>query len=156
MLSKKILGIIAVIIVALLIIVFVSKSQRTANNSNQNTNTAPVIAKSEVPTSQLPNKFPGNLPMEAGAEITGNYNATTPDGRFQATRSFVTKQTLAANLKLYSDYLKNNGWTSLAVVDQTTYKMVVGTKGNQQLQISIDENASSKVKTVTITLTEFK
>ncbi len=155
MLSKKSLSIIAVIVLVLLIIILVIKSQDRGSTVQTN-NSAPVISKSKVPDSQLPSKFPADLPIEVGAVVIDNYNATTPDGRFQATRSFETSESLAANLKLYTNYLKTEGWTIQATVDKLTYKMVVGKKENQQLQISIDQNASSKTKTVTISLTEFQ
>ncbi len=154
MLSKKTLGILAVIILALVIILAVVKSRKNNDSGNENANTPAPVTKTEVPKNQLPNKFPDNIPIESGAEVVDNYNASTTDGRYQATRTFVTEGSLAGNLKLYSDYLKDNGWTTQAVVDQSTYKMVVGMKDKQQLQIAIDENSSSKVKTVTISLTE--
>ena len=154
MLPKKNLGIIIAIILLIIIVAVVLRSKHDAGNNNKNANVEATTSKTQVPESQLPNKLPANIPVEAGAEVVDNYNAQSSDGRYQATRTFETKQTLAANLKLYSDYLKNNGWTLQAVTDKQTYKMVVGAKGNQILQISIDENLSSKTKTVSIILTE--
>lgn len=153
--SKKNLLIIAVVVVLLVVIAVLFRSKPVQNN-NQNNAEQPVITKTEVPSTDLPTKFPSDIPIEEGAKVLDNYNAQTPDGRFQATRTFETNKTLAANLKLYSDYLKQEDWTVQAVVDQAAYKMVVGMKDKQQLQISIDENSSSKVKTVTISLTETK
>ncbi len=112
-----------------------------------------VVLKNEVSTNKLPDQFPTTVPIESGAEITQNYNASTPDGRFQSTRAFVTTKSLADNLKTYQDYLKSNGWKVLATIDEETYKMILGTKDQSQLQVSISENTISKVKTVDISLT---
>ncbi len=115
---------------------------------------SPIKEKKEVPVDKLPDKFPAGLPIETGATISQNYNASTKDGRFQATRVFETKATLAENYALYTKWLKDNGWTLGSTVDTDTYKMVSGSKTKQELQISIDENSATKVKTVSMSLTE--
>lgn len=114
----------------------------------------PVVTKQDVPVTETPNRFPQDVPIETGAKITQNYNATAADGRYQATRTFETARTLDANFKLYSDYLKANGWKVEANVDTETYKMLLGSNGNAQLQISINENSVTKAKTVDISYTE--
>lgn len=110
----------------------------------------------QVSQSDLPNKFPSNLPTEAGAEISQNFNATETDGRYNATREFESKKTLAQNIALYTKYLNDNGWEIKANIDKPTLKMVMGKKDNQQLQISCAQNPDTKVSVITITLTEFK
>ncbi|MDQ3018340.1 MAG: hypothetical protein M3Q64_00495 [bacterium] len=160
--KKTILLIVIILIIAIigayLSAIRQSRQQSGARNNGENgqNETRGLVQKKEVEASQAPEKFPANVPIERDAKITQNYNATTPDGRFQATRVFETNQTLAANLKLYSDFLKNDGWQILATVDQPNFKMVMGSKGKQHLQIQIDENSVSKVKTVSINMTEVK
>jgi hypothetical protein len=61
---------------------------------------------------------------------------------------------LADNLTLYKEYLAKAGYKLQSTVDQPTYKMVSGTKGNASLQVSIDENSQFKTKTVNISYTE--
>ena len=112
------------------------------------------LNKQDVAAEQLPQQFPSNLPVEAGATITENFNATTDDGRIQATRAFTTKKTLAENLTLYTKYMKDNGWTIGLTVDESMEKMVAGSKGSQRLQVNIVEHPSTNIRTVTISVTE--
>ncbi len=116
---------------------------------------SPIKQKTEVPTDKLPDKFPPTLPVEQGAVISQNYNATANNGQYQATRAFETKQTLAANYTLYTNWLKNNGWKINSNLDGPSYKMVSGSKEKQQLQVSISENTVTKTNSVTLTLTIF-
>lgn len=126
----------------------------TQNQTDTTTGEAPKFDKKTVDSSKLPDKFPADIPSEQGAQILTNYNGSTPDGSTQATRSFVTAKTLAENLKIYTDYMKAKGWAVKATVNDETSKMVMGTKGDQQLQVTMSENSSSKEKTVTISLTQ--
>lgn len=112
------------------------------------------VEKTNVDFSMAPQKFPANVPIESGARITQNYNSTSADGRFQATRAFETKVTLSENLKIYSEFLKSDGWKVDATTDEANYKMVFGAKGKSTLLISIDENKANSMKTVSITYTE--
>ena len=68
------------------------------------------VAKKEVPDTQLPEGFPINLPIESGAQITQNFTVTTPDGRTQSTRGYVSTKSLADSYKTFTDYLKKEGW----------------------------------------------
>jgi hypothetical protein len=112
------------------------------------------VTKTEVAVDKVPTKFPADIPIEARAKITQNYNAESPDGQFQATRVFVSTKTLAENLSIYQSYLKTKGWDLKSTVDQDNYKMLYATKNNTQLQINLNENPTSKTKTVSITYTE--
>jgi hypothetical protein len=112
------------------------------------------VTKTEVPVDKAPEKFPSDMPIEAGSAILQNYNATAPDGRFQATRVFETKESLATNLTIYRNYLTKSGYEIKSTIDQPNYKMVYGTKGNASIQVSIDQNTVSNIKTVSISYTE--
>lgn len=112
------------------------------------------IVKKDVAPDVVPERFPANIPIESGAKITQNYNATAPDGRFQATRVFATSLTLAQNLKIYRDFLVKDGWKIETTLDMENYKMILGSKANAQLQVSIDNNAAIGLKTVNISYTE--
>lgn len=114
------------------------------------------VKKVNVDFSKSPEKFPSNIPMEADARITQNYNATGLNGTFQATRTFETAQSLASNLDLYKNFFTKEGWTVKATTDEPTFKMIMGVKDNQTLQVLIDENKVNKIKTVSITYTESK
>lgn len=112
------------------------------------------VNKTEVSTEKLPEKFPTDIPLESGANIINNYNATTPDGRFQATRTFQTSKSLSDNLAIYSKYLTDHKWVVKTVSGSESAKMVSGSKDNQRLQITLSENSESHIKTVAISYTE--
>jgi hypothetical protein len=109
------------------------------------------VTRQDVSSSKLPDKFPADFPVEAGANITQNYQATTPDGRQQSTRTFETAKSLDDNLKIYQDYFKKNGWTVNSTQKGDNYRSILASKGDLLIQVAIDENASSHVKTVNIT-----
>ena len=99
---KLLLAIVAVLILAFVLYKFVGNNRQSSELKTPET---AVVKKMDVDFSKLPEKFPTNIPIESGAKITQNYNATTPEGEFQATRSFVTTKTLAENIKIYSNIL---------------------------------------------------
>ena len=155
---KKILvGLIMILAFAIgltmLIAVFKGDSKR---QSSSRSDLSSVARKTTVAENKLPENFPTNLPLEDNVEVTQNYNATTEDGRFQATRTYESKKTLAENLAIYREYLNGNGWNIVSTVDQPTYKKISGTQGIQTIQISLSENVNTKVKTVSISLTELQ
>lgn len=112
------------------------------------------VKKINLDFSKLPEKFPSNIPLEDGAEITQNYNATSPNGRLQATRSFVTKKSLTENIDLYTNFLNKDGWKTSVSSNDTAFKKVTGSKEGKKLIIAVDENKTSKKKTVIITYME--
>lgn len=114
------------------------------------------LVKKDVPTNIVPNNFPADVPIEQGAKITQNYNATTSDGRFQATRAFETSKAMKDNITLYKDFLTRAGYKLGASIDQDNYKMISGVKDNERLQISVDQNQASKITTVSINYTQVK
>lgn len=114
-----------------------------------------LVKKQEVDFSKYPEKFPVDIPMEAGAKITQNYNATTEDGRFQATRVLESNKPLSTSYTIYKAYLKDNDWELLRTTDQANYKMLFASKGIAHLQISLDSNVAG-IKTISISYLESK
>jgi hypothetical protein len=158
--SKKF--IVGFIIFAIIVVVFAGVSawwlrgrQQVAEQNKANTPTdKPYAIKSDVAFTKLPQKFPADIPLEAGALVTQNYNATTPDGQFQATRMFVTAKSLDENLAIYTAYFKKAGWDVKSTVNQPAIKMLYGVKGKMRLQFETAEVPATKQRTVTISYTE--
>lgn len=148
-----------VIVAALLALLFVAiQLSNYPLNPNSKINKIEKIKPvqiTQVDKGILPDKFPANLPTEASAVVTNNFNALEGDGRFNATREFESKKTLAQNITIYTKYLKDNGWTISNSLDQSNVKMVAGKKDNQLLQISAALDPNNKVNVITMTLTEF-
>lgn len=112
------------------------------------------IVKKPVSTDKLPELFLKSIPLEVGAKITQNYNATSANGRFQATRTFETKKTLDENIKIYQDFLKKDGWNIKSIIDETNYKMIFAHKESFDIQVSLNNNTVSGINTVDISLTK--
>lgn len=112
------------------------------------------VEKTNVEFTKLPEKFPTNIPLEKDSRVIQNFNTTTPDGQFQAVRTFETAKSLDENLKLYTDFLKKEGWQIVATVDKPAYKMITGQLGSKFISISIDDNKVTEKKSVSISYTE--
>lgn len=149
--KKSVIIIVLAILIALGLFFFLNQRNK---QSKQVENETGKVVKTNVDFDKAPKGFPEGVPIEAGAKLTQNYNATSPDGRFQATRVFETAKTLDENLAIYSDYLKKQGWVVGSTLNDPTYKVISGTKGLQNMQIVIDENKVNKIKTVSITYSE--
>lgn len=150
-LTKLLLVIVAVLILAFVLYKFIGSKQESVKLQ---TPEKAIVEKTDVDFSKSPEKFPANIPIEAGAKLTQNYNATTPEGEFQATRSFITTKSLDENVKIYSNILEKDGWKSSVVVDNSNFKMISGTKDKKQITISVDDNNTKNIKTVTISYIE--
>lgn len=147
--------VLCIIVLAFAALIWVYSQTERKQSGLANNAPAPVISeKKNIPTKEVPDKFPKDIPIEEGAKITQNYNATAADGRYQATRAFETSKTLDANYKIYSDYMKNNGWKIESNVNEATFKTLLGTNGDAKLQVNMNENSVTKVKTVDISLTD--
>jgi hypothetical protein len=110
-----------------------------------------VVNKTEVAGNVLPQKFPKDVPLEKGAPLTQDYNATTNDGRFQATVEFVTAKSLADNYDLYKSYMNKSGWKIVVDNNGTNgLKVLAGDKSGAQLQVTMGTNSVTNQNTVSI------
>jgi hypothetical protein len=102
--------------------------------------------------SQVPQQFPPELlPLEQGATLTENFNASTDDGRFQATRAYQTQQSLPEVIKAYQSLLAKNAWAIQSTLDQPTLEVLIANKGDLQVLIAANQNTNTGVDTVTVT-----
>jgi hypothetical protein len=115
------------------------------------TKTLDVTTKT-VPYDKLPDQFPPDIPLEKGATVTANYNATTPDGRFQATRTFITAKTLDENYKIYQQAFAKNGWKIVSQGGKDPSWFILAQRNNITALTAIQENTVSHEKTVSITI----
>ncbi len=148
-----IIGILAV--VAIIIVAFLLPKQPRQGSQSKN-NQTPIFKPTitAVANDKLPSKFPADIPIEASAKITENYNASTTSGGFQATRVFESTKSPADNLKIFQAYFRTNGYTVQDPIVVQNYTSVLGTKGKTQIKVSMTENASTKTTTVNISLVE--
>ncbi len=109
----------------------------------------PKVVVDQVDSTQLPDRFPANFPLEKNVPINANYTAQA-EGAFQSTRQFISKKTLAENYKLYSDYLKKDGWKIEATLDQEMVKSIFATKGRASVTVTMAQNTTTSESTVDI------
>jgi len=143
---KKILIIVIIILVVVFgaILLMKVKVNISGNPSSASPTAVPVEA---VSPSQLPQQFPADIPLEAGAQVTLNYNATNAAGNFQASREFISKKTIAENYAFYQAALKDNGWSITGTQAGTPAgDLIFATKGTSNLNIRIYTDTNNKVR----------
>jgi len=167
MANKKIV-IIIIVVLALVagVVVWVSlvskdkqKNEPTIANIKTKTDEqqAPLkVKQNDVAVTELPKEFPSEIPMEKGAVISQNYNATAENGIFQATRVFETSLSLDHNFKIYSDFITKKDWKLVTSLNQDNIKVLSASKGKGNLQITMSENSVTKVRTVELSYSEQK
>lgn len=109
----------------------------------------PKVVVDQVDSNQLPDRFPANFPLEKNVPINANYTAQA-EGAFQSTRQFISNKSLAENYKLYSDYLKKDGWKIEATLDEATVKSIFATKGRASVTVTMSQNTTTRESTVDI------
>ena len=154
--KKYLVGVIIIIALAIgvtmVVMPFVKDEDPASSMSDSQNNTTTKI--SEVNENALPSKFPINIPLESNAKITQNYNATTDDGVFQASRGFVSNKTIDENFAIYSKFITTNGWRIKSSKNDPNYKMLTGVKGNAEIQVTISLSEIDKTNTVVISYSE--
>lgn len=93
------------------------------------------------------------FPWEEGAVVLNSFEVLNkPTGRLQSTRSWVTKKTLKQNYDLYKKYLKDNGWTLAADEIKGDYFSLISNKGQDRLDITMQNNSTSKQNELSVML----
>lgn len=115
-----------------------------------------VFTKNDVNLGQDPDGFPAGIPIEAGVKVLQNYNATTSDGRTQATKVLETKRTSTENSKIYTEYAKSAGWKVLSQDIKPDSMVLYATKDDNRLQIFMTKDNTSNVNTLSISVTSLQ
>lgn len=148
---------VALVILAVLIAIILigsNKSTKQVVDTNADQNQLE-FSKSNVPSNQIPGIIPTDIPVESNAKVTQNYVSTTKDGLSQSNRVYETSKSLADNYKLYTDYMKKNGWEITSTINDENSKMISGRKQNSLLLVQMTVNKDTTSKTVTISATQF-
>ncbi len=129
-------------------------SPRAASPGTKNKTPQLAVQQTNIAPDKLPNQFPRELvALEGGAKPTQNYYASTPDGRFQATRAYETPLELAESFAEYKKYFLAHGWTINNEVDNATSKIILASMGNLSVQVNISENNLTKIHSVEVSVT---
>lgn len=155
--SKNAILAIAGLAVLIIVIYFVASgrqgaapgTEKTGRESKETSETKEfAVTKKEVPANEAPSGFPSEVPIEAGAKITQNYEADTTDGRHQATRTFESSRTVAQNYQTYLNFLTQNGWEVTNKLQTDNLASVFGKKDDAELSATISKNSISGVVSV--------
>lgn len=107
----------------------------------------------QIPFSQLPPHIPADIPRETSLNlVTQNYTATTTDGRYQATRVFITLKSLDENFQIYHTYFTSRGWTITNTLNQPRLRAVAAAKGDLRLTVTVNTNSVTGQTTVDLSL----
>jgi len=116
---------------------------------------SPAIDSKSIAPEQTPDLFPKDMPIEKGAKVISNYNATIADGRYQGTKVFQTSNSVDENYALYENYFKTHGWTvsgGPALDQKIQAKILLATKDSFQAQVILGPDQTTKVNTVSISI----
>jgi subtilisin family serine protease len=92
-----------------------------------------------IPFARRPDRFPVDLPLEdPGQAVTQNYVAASSDGKFQQTRVFNTTRDLNGAIESYKTYFISHGWSLLADVSISNFRVVAFQKGDQIMDVQMN------------------
>lgn len=140
------IGVLVIIVVAIATVIKLSKKP-TDKVTNINVETK------EIDPKELPEKFPKELPLEAGATVIVNNNISSDVGHFSGTRRFESKKSLSENFDLYKNFFEKNGWEILNTVDTENLKIINAKKDGTTTRVDINRNTVTNIITVDLTVT---
>lgn len=145
------IGIIAIIAIGFY---FYDLAKHRQSNSEQTNQPLFSVDKKDLIQAAIPKGFPQDLPVESGAEVLQNYEATTNDGRTQSTRITATKKTLTEAVKIYSDFFTKSGWKTISTEtpDANTQSSLLLKDGDSLLIVA--RAGESDHNTIGLTLTQ--
>jgi hypothetical protein len=141
--AVTVLIVLVVAVIVALLIWFMGGSKKTsvpANPGTQATTTVEApkgVSQTDVDPSKLPDRFPADVPLEAGAQVTANYTAVNAAGMFQSTREFISKKSILDNYELYQAALEKAGWKITSVTGDAGQRIILAAKGENKLTVRI-------------------
>ena len=149
--NKNILMALAGMVILLLALVVFWEKPKTDRPQSENQNKPDKIIKKDLAADEVPARFPAEVPIEQGAQITQNYEADPPDGTHQATRVFESAKTVAQNYKFYSDFLTKNEWEIQTTLEDSNFAGLSAAKNGTNLLVTISKNSITGAVSVDLT-----
>lgn len=149
-----VIGILAVVIIVIVAIVVPKQTNAPAQKQADTADIPefkPVVTK--VANEKLPDKFPADLPLETGAKVVDNYNATSTSGNVQATREYESAKTPEQNYGVYNDFFNKNNWEVLTSSNTTTDRSLTVRKEQTVIQVLFYQNTVTKASVVRVNVT---
>jgi hypothetical protein len=96
----------------------------------------------ELPVSELPSALPKNLPFESDAPILRNEIIDVSQGReIQHLRTYISKKTVAENVKSYRDFFTKEGWKIAAESIDKDLATIIATKEGNVIKLTVSKNS---------------
>jgi len=100
--------------------------------------------KFEMNVSQtIPDSFPKNIPIPDGAKITSSMSSSSDNKGDSTVVMYELDGDFKETAKLYTDFLKNEGYSDTSTTEMGDTYMGGGTKDGMQLSIVLSKDASS-------------
>lgn len=107
-----------------------------------------------LPTSELPDALPENLPFEANAPILRNEIIDVSQGReIQHLRTYISKKTVAENVKSYRDFFTKEGWKIAAESIDKDLATIIATKEGNVIKLTVSKNSITSDVNVEVVVT---
>ena len=108
----------------------------------------------ELPASELPEALPKNLPFEPNAPILRNEIIDVSQGReVQHLRTYISKKTVAENVKAYRDFFTQNGWKTAAESIDKDLATIIALKDGNTIKLTASKNSITSDVNVEVVVT---
>lgn len=94
-------------------------------------------------TQTIPDSFPKSIPIPDGAKITSSMSSSSDDQGDSIVVMYELDGDFKEISKLYTDFLKNEGYSDTSTTEMGDTYMGGGTKDGMQLSIVLSKDASS-------------
>ncbi|TSA45498.1 hypothetical protein D4R52_02335 [bacterium] len=146
---KKSTIVIIILVAAVLVLAFVFSNGTLFNKKAGETGKkGPEVKRTDLAKDAVPAGFPAEIPIEQGAKIVTNFQATNTEGKLQGTRVFESQKTVAQNYKIYTDFAANYAWKVMGKSESENLSSLLLAKDTAQLTINISKNTITGVVTV--------
>lgn len=90
-----------------------------------------------IPTAELPQNFPANLPLAKASVVLHNFETTNDTGATQSVRKWESVETSDYVKAIYIDFFAKNGWEIVTQVDQPALHMLAARHDQEFMSVSI-------------------
>jgi len=122
--------------------------QKPSNPSPVPSGDAAAVSQEPTKTdfgTETPADFPTDIPIEKGVTVEQSYSLNYV-GQKQLTIVFASTKNVKENYALYTDFLATNGWVVANTYESPKLSSLYGTKGSNDMNVTISEKRSSGVK----------
>lgn len=132
---------IAVVVGIVVFAVYKQKGRQGATPVAEKITTTTTEPKRTDFGTKIPTDFPTDIPVENGVKVEQSYSLNYV-GQKQLTIVFQSTKTVKENYALYTDFLNKHNWSISNKYESAKVSSLYGTKGNNDINVTISENTS--------------